>query len=52
MNTNETKIMLEYVIHKMYSCKTVEECREVVLGAIEICEAHSIENLRKELGMP
>jgi len=36
----------------MYSCKTIEEGIEVVLDAIEICQAHSIENLKKELGMP
>lgn len=50
MNTNEVKLMLEYVKHKMDKCKTADECREVLLNAIGICESHNFDQLMQEFG--
>jgi len=51
MNTKDIKTMIEYVHDQMQSCKTAEECREVMQTAINLCGAHNSEQLKQEFGI-
>ncbi len=51
MKGKDMKVILEYVYESMRDCRTVEECKEVMERAIELCGAHNIEQLRQEFGI-
>lgn len=51
MNTQELKTMLEYVLNQMRTCKSTEECQEVMQTAIDLCGAHNVEQLQQEFGV-
>lgn len=51
MNNLEIKTMLEYVLGQMKSCKSAEECHQVMQSAIDLCGAHNSEQLQQEFGL-
>ena len=51
MNTKDVKTMLEYVLDQMRTCKSVEECHQVIQSAIDLCGAHNSEKLKEEFGI-
>ncbi len=51
MNTLEFKTVLEYVLDQMRTCKSADECQEVMQNAIDLCGAHNSEQLKQEYGI-